>query len=518
MTEARPKGAKRRVAIIGSGFSGLGLAIQLRKAGIESFTILEKSDRLGGTWRDNTYPGAACDTPAFSYCFSFEQKMDWSRKWAPQAEILGYLEHCARKYGLLSHIRFGNEIAGARFDAERAAWRLRTTGGEQIEAEVLVSAVGQLNRPFVPAIPGRDRFRGASFHSARWSPDFDPARRRIAVVGNAASAIQFVPPLATEAKRLTIFQRSANWMFPRLDRAYGEDERRRFARHPWLARLYRWWIWLQHEMRFPLFRRNALLSRRTQQLAERSMRAQVADPRLQDALVPDYPIGGKRILISDDYYDALNRENVEVVTSAIDHLEEEAAVTRDGRRFPVDAVILATGFESTSFLAPMEIEGLGGRSLQRVWEDGARAYLGITVPGFPNLFLMYGPNTNLGHNSIVFMIECQARYILDCIRALETRNLAYIDLRPDVAEAYDEQIQRELAATVWAATGRSWYKTERGRITNNWSGTTLRYWWKTRRADLDAYRQLAAAPLREAAGAAEVPANGVAAFQSAARR
>ena len=479
-----------RIAVVGSGFSGVCLGIQLKKAGIDSFTLFEKADRIGGTWRENTYPGAACDTPAFAYCFSFEQKTDWSRKWAPQAEILDYIEHCADKYGLRPHIRFDTEIAGAHFDGDEGVWHLRTARGEELEVDVLVSSVGQLNRPATPEIPGIERFRGPRFHSARWDHDCDLRGKTVAVVGNAASAIQFIPPIARETERLLIFQRSANWMIPRGDRAYRDSEKRRFAAHPWLARLYRWGIWLQYEATWPVFRRNEFLSGRMGRMAEGSMRQVVSDPALRDVLVPDYPIGGKRVLISDDYYQTLNRDDVHVITDPIDHLTEDAVVTRDGSAHPADVVIFASGFESTSFLAPMKIAGLDGRSLTTEWKEGARAYLGITVAGFPNLFMTYGPNTNLGHNSILFMIECQTRYIIECIQAIASRGLKYLDLRQDVMDAYNDQIQEELGRTVWAATGKSWYKTEAGLITNNWSGSTTRYWWKTRRADLGLYRQV----------------------------
>jgi cation diffusion facilitator CzcD-associated flavoprotein CzcO len=488
---------ERRIVIIGSGFSGICLGIQLKQAGIETFTIFEKSDRVGGTWRENTYPGAACDTPAFSYCFSFEQKTDWSRKWAPQPEILGYIEHCVRKYGLEPHIRLGSEIESARFDEDESVWRIRTTAGKELVADVMVSAVGQLNRPSVPDLPGLRDFRGPCFHSARWDHALDLAGKQVAVVGNAASAIQFVPQIAREAARLRIFQRSSNWMLPRLDRAYSQKEKRRFARFPLLAKLYRWWIWLQHEIRFPAFRRNAFVSQRLARMAEQSMRDQISSPGLRRALVPDYPVGGKRILISDDYYPTLERDDVELVTSAIDRLREDAIVTRDGTVHPADVVILATGFESTAFLAPMTIDGLGGRCLSDEWKEGARAYLGLTVSGFPNFFMMYGPNTNLGHNSIIFMIECQTRYIVDCVRQIFDRRIDSIDLRADVMESYNAKLQQELARTVWSATGKSWYKTSDGKITNNWSGTTARYWWKTRRADLRLYHQIVRAPVAE---------------------
>jgi cation diffusion facilitator CzcD-associated flavoprotein CzcO len=478
-----------RIAIIGSGFSGLCLGIQLKRAGVDSFTIFEKADRLGGTWRDNSYPGAACDVPSMAYCFSFAQKADWSRKWSPQAEILAYLEDCARRFDVLPHIRFGTEIAGARFDEAAQAWRLRTVAGEELEFDVLVSGVGQLNRPNVPKLPGLDRFRGERFHSARWNHGYELRGKRVAVVGNAASAIQFIPEIARDADRLHVLQRSPNWMLPRGDRAYTEREKRRYVRHPLLTRLYRWRIWYQYETGFfPIIRRHRLASRLAERAARKYVEAEIADPRLRELLIPDYPIGGKRVLISDDYFQALRRDNVELVTSGIDRFEEDAVVMRDGRRIEVDCVILATGFESTSFLAPMTIEGRGGRRLHDDWRGHARAYLGMTVAGYPNLFMMYGPNTNLGHNSIVFMIECQTNYILDCLRRMEARGLQTMELHPDALDAYYERMTRSLQKTAWAATDKSWYKTADGTITNNWPGTTVRYWWETRRADLAVYR------------------------------
>jgi cation diffusion facilitator CzcD-associated flavoprotein CzcO len=277
-------------------------------------------------------------------------------------------------------------------------------------------------------------------------------------------------------------------MVPRNDLAYTDDQKRRFARNPVRTRLYRWLIYFQHEMNWPVFRRVSFLSRRMAQLAETYMRTTVTDPKLHDALLPDYPIGGKRILISDDYYAALNRENVEVVTSSIDHLDQSAVATADGRTIPIDVLIYATGFESTAFLAPMAIRGRDGRLLQDEWAGGAKAYLGISVAGFPNMFLMYGPNTNLGHNSIIFMIECQANYILNCLKRMDESGSSTIDLRREVMDQFDAVQQKELQQRVWASTGKSWYKNEAGRITNNWSGSTIRYWWNTIRADRAAYQ------------------------------
>jgi cation diffusion facilitator CzcD-associated flavoprotein CzcO len=479
-----------RIAIIGAGFAGLCLGIQLKKLGLESFTLFEKSQRLGGTWRDNRYPGSACDLPSMAYCFSFEQKTDWSRKWSPQAEILEYMDHCAEKYGLLPHIRFGTEVAGARFDADSGVWRIVTGAGDEIEAEILVSGVGQLHRPYRPAVPGLDRFEGECFHSAEWNHDYDLHGKRVAVIGNAASAIQFIPEIAKQVEQLYVFQRSANWMLPRGDRAFTDAEKRRFSEWPLVAKLYRWFIWGRQELMFPMFIGSERAAKKAMQMALKSMRSVIADPKLQDALVPDYPIGGKRILISDDYYPALERPNVQVVLEGIERFDAKSVITRDGAAFEVDAAILATGFRTNEFLAPMQIEGLDGLSLGMLWADGARAYFGLTVAGFPNFFMMYGPNTNLGHNSIIFMIECQTNYIIRSIQILQREGLKYLNLRPRAMQAFNRKLDAELERTAWARTGKSWYKNEAGQITNNWSGTTARYWWQTRKVDLDAYEQV----------------------------
>jgi cation diffusion facilitator CzcD-associated flavoprotein CzcO len=479
-----------RIAILGAGASGLCLGIRLGQSGFRDFVILEKSQDVGGTWHENRYPGACCDVPSHLYSFSFERKSDWSRKFAPQPEIQDYFRHCARKYGLLPRIRFGVEVTGARFDEAKGVWRLATRGGEEIEAEVLVSGVGQLNRPHVPDFPGLASFAGTSFHSARWDPGFDPRGKRVAVIGNAASAIQFIPPVAEQAAEVHVFQRTPNWVVPRLDFAYGERARWLFARVPGLERLYRWLIYWSFELRFFTFRGQGggWLGRRMEQAAREYLAAEIPDPTLREALTPDYPAGCKRILISDDYLPALRRENVELVTSGIERIVPEGVVTRDGSTRAVDAIVFATGFETTSFLAPIEVEGLGGRKLSEQWRDGAEAYLGVAVAGFPNLFLMYGPNTNLGHNSILFMIEAQTRYILESLNELARSGRACLEVKAEAQEAYNEEIQRALADTVWSSTRcGSWYKTASGKVTNNWKGFTLEYWWRTRRPDWSAF-------------------------------
>ncbi|HTM19204.1 MAG TPA: NAD(P)/FAD-dependent oxidoreductase [Kofleriaceae bacterium] len=472
---------QRDIVIVGAGHAGLCLAAQLRRAGHRRITLLERGDRLGGTWRDNIYPGAACDTPAFSYCFSFAQKRDWSRKWAPQAEILGYLEQLADDHDLRRHIHTGVAVAGARRQGGR--WRLRTSAGD-IDADVLISAVGQLGRPRLPHFAGLADFAGSRFHSAAWPRGWDPAGRDVAVIGSAASAVQLVPAIAPRVRRLTVFQRSPNWILPMDNRAFRPWERALLERVPAAARLYRWYLYYAFEARYPVIRARPWAAGRATELALEHLTEQVADPELRRRLTPDYPIAAKRVLLSDDYYPALQQGNVRLVTEPIECFTRAGLVTRDGREHRVDAAIFATGFDATAFLAPMEISGEGGVTLAARWAAGASAYLGITVPGFPNLFLMYGPNTNLGHNSILFMLECQARYIVDCLRQMDRRGLRSIDVRAEVHARWLRAVERDLADTAWAQVDDSWYRHESGRITNNWPRSTLAYYFRTRRADM----------------------------------
>ena len=500
----------RQIAVIGCGFSGLCVAMQLVRAGVRSFTIFEKSDRLGGTWRDNVYPGAACDIPSLEYCFSFEPRVEWSRKWAPQAEILAYMQACAEKYGLARHVRYGSEIAAARFDEEAKVWRLETAGGERFTADVLVSAVGQLHRPAMPSIEGIESFRGRSFHSARWPAGEDLAGERVAVVGNAASGVQLIPEVVKRARQVTVFQRSPNWVLPKDDRLYTRLEHAVLRRTPRLARILRWATWARNESRMPVLTRNRVFSAVATRMGEKHLERQVRDPELRRKLTPAYPIGAKRILLSDEYFPALQQPHVCLVTSPIARAVPEGLMTRSGGRedvIPADTIVFATGFRTTEFLAPMRIEGTGGRTLEEAWRYGAEAYLGMTVSGFPNLFLMYGPNTSLGHNSVLFMMECQARYLLDALRQMSDRGFAALDVRPEAQAAFTAEMQQALAETVWADIDSSWYKNERGRITNNWPYTTASYFFRTRRVDLSHYRlvlrplKVASVPSRATPGA-----------------
>ncbi|MQA85778.1 MAG: SidA/IucD/PvdA family monooxygenase [Streptosporangiales bacterium] len=463
------------------------MGVQLIKAGIDDFVILEKADDVGGTWRDNTYPGAACDIPSHLYSFSFEKKTDWSRKYPSQQEILDYLRDCARKHGLLGHIRFGVEVTEARFDEADATWRVRTATGEEIAARVLVSACGQLNRPTLPDLLGLADFAGHAFHSARWDHGYDLTGKRVAVVGTGASAVQFIPPVAEQAERLYVFQRSAPYVVDKPDRPYADWERALLRRVPPLYTLSRVWQYLYYEMRVLGFVKYTRLMDLLANRFRRNLVGQVGDTGLQQVLTPDYPMGCKRILLSNDYYPAVRRDNVEMVTEPIEAVEPEQIVTADDRRRPVEAIIFGTGFQSTDFLAPMRVVGTGGRELSEVWQDGAEAYLGITVSGFPNLFLLYGPNTNLGHNSIIYMLESQFRYVLRCIRELRRNGLAYLDVRPDVQNEFNARLQERLRASVWDKGCTSWYKTASGRNTNNWPSYTFAYRRATRRPRLADY-------------------------------
>ncbi|WP_083441583.1 flavin-containing monooxygenase [Nitriliruptor alkaliphilus] len=470
-----------RVGVIGTGFSGVAIAAELQTLGIHSFTMLEKADEIGGVWRDNTYPGAACDVPSHLYAFSWKPESDWSLRFAPQAEIHAYLQDAARERGLLPHIRFGVEVVRAVWSDTAATWHVHLDTGEIVTFDVLVAGTGQLNRPAIPALPGIDGFTGLHFHSARWDHAADLEGRDMVVIGTGASAIQFVPHLAETAQQVTVVQRSAPWVVPKADRAYSARQRATFARVPGYARAYRAFQYLRYESRWPAFSGNALAGRAATAIARRHMESSVHDPELRERLTPDHPIGCKRILQSNDWYPALARPNVDVVDGRVTRVEADAVVLDDGTRLPCDTIVWGTGFKTTEFLAPIELRGRGGTDLNDAWRDGAEAHLGITVAGFPNLFLMYGPNTNLGHNSIIFMLECQARYIGQAVARMAEDDLASIEVREDVHRRFNDSLQRRLQGSVWAGGCDSWYVDEHGRIVNNWAGTTLEYRWRTRR-------------------------------------
>lgn len=463
------------IVIIGAGAGGLAMGAQLRAAGVTSFRIVEKSDGVGGTWRDNSYPGAACDVPSHLYSLSFASWGRWSRKFAPQPEILRYFEWVADRFGLRDHIETNREVASLDYDDGSQRWRIGFVTGEVEYADIVVSALGQLNRPFVPEIAGRDRFAGEQFHSARWRRDVDLVDRDIAVIGNGASAVQFVPEVAKVARSLTVFQRSANWIIPKPDRPYRRIERRLLEQVPPARRLHRWWIYWRLEANVSLMRSGSLLGR----LIERRVSSELGklvSPRLSaEALIPDYSPGCKRLLISNDYYATLLRPNVSVTTSPVREIAADAIVTEDGVAHTCDLLIWGTGFRASEFLAPIAVSGPQGRRLSDAWSEGARAHLGMAIEGFPNLFLLYGPNTNLGHNSILFMIEQQVGYTLRMIEEKVLLGLRSVEVDPAAHSRYDDEVQSAAARTVWAEGCHSWYKNASGRITNNWTHYTTVY-------------------------------------------
>jgi cation diffusion facilitator CzcD-associated flavoprotein CzcO/acetyl esterase/lipase len=475
-----------RVAIIGAGFGGIGLGMTLKRAGIDSFEIFEKAEGIGGVWRDNTYPGAACDVPSHLYSFSFEPNPDWSRRYSPQPEILDYLERCVEKYGIGPNLRLGTEVSRAQFDEGSGRWRIETAGGETVEADVLVSACGQLSRPALTRIEGSDRFAGPIFHTARWDHGVKLDGKRVAVIGTGASTIQVVPAIAERVGQLDVYQRSAPYVIPKKDRPYMPWERRLFRWFP-PARLFaRFTQWLLFEVFISAFNQFRAVGRLVARMFERNLDDQVSDPELKRALTPDHVLGCKRVLISPDYYPTLERPNVELVTQGVRELTKRGVVADDGTERPVDVIVLSTGFESNRFLSPMEIRGRGGLDLNEVWRDGAKAYLGMTVAGFPNLFVMYGPNTNLGSGSIIFQLESQMAYIADAVERLR-RTGGWLSVRPDVQEAFDREMQSRLSTSVWQTGCNNWYVDEHGRNTNNWPGFTLEYRRRTRRLDPSDY-------------------------------
>lgn len=478
-----------KVCVIGTGFAGLCMAIQLKRQGIEDFVILDKAEKVGGTWRENSYPGAGCDVPSHLYSYSFELKPDWSRRFAKQSEIVDYIEHCARKYDLYRHIRFGTEVAEARFDEARGLWSVTTKAGAVIEAEFVVSGLGQLSRPQFPRIPGMDRFKGKAFHSAHWDHGYDLSGKRVVVIGSGASAVQFVPEVQKAAKHLTLFQRSPAWMISKDDRVFSPLWQALCRYLPGFQRAYRNYTYLLLESRFVSFRRAKgffawLATKQCQSFLDKS----VTDPALKAKLQPDFPVGCKRILISNDWYPALSQPNVEVVTEGVREITETGVVTTDGRTVEADCLIYGTGFETQSFIAPMKVWGRQGAELNERWRNGAEAHKGVAVAGFPNFFVLYGPNTNLGHNSIIFMIERQVGYILKCMKEVARRRAATLDVTPDAMSDYNTRLQQDFEGTVWTANCSSWYRNAAGRITNNWPGFTVGYWWMMREPDFNDFR------------------------------
>ncbi|GAB2870530.1 NAD(P)/FAD-dependent oxidoreductase [Actinoallomurus bryophytorum] len=472
-----------RLVIIGSGFAGLGMAIQLKKAGYHDFVILEKDDDLGGTWRDNRYPGCACDVPSHMYSFSYELNPDWSRMFAPQEEIWAYLRRCADKYELASHIRFGSTVDALEWDDEARHWNVVLADGTMLTPKAVVSGMGALHVPSLPAIPGAERFAGTVFHSAQWDRTCDLTGKRVAVIGTGASAVQFVPKIAGDAASLRVFQRTPPWVQPKPDFVLPGWARGVFRYVPGAQRAFRNAIYWLLETRAVGFTIDPRLMAPQEKVARAHIARQVPDPVLRAKVTPDYTIGCKRILLSSDYYPALARPNVDVVTEGITEITETGLVTADGTAHDVDVIIYGTGFKVTDALAGQHIVGRGGQKIQDAWADGIEAHHGITIAGFPNLFMLLGPNTGLGHNSVVFMIESQVQHVLSCLRLLSEEKAGEIEVRPRAQRRFNDRLHRRLRKAVWNEGGcKSWYLDEHGVNRTIWPGFSFEYWARTRRA------------------------------------
>ncbi|MFL6122856.1 flavin-containing monooxygenase [Actinophytocola sp.] len=474
--------------VIGTGFSGLGMAIQLKRDGRNDFVVLEKAHDVGGTWRDNTYPGCACDIQSHMYSFSFAQNPAWTRSFSPQPEIWDYLRGVADRYRLRDHIHFGVEVTGARWDADERRWHVTTGRGEYV-ARFLVAGIGALHLPNVPKLPGIERFGGEAFHSARWNHDYDLAGKRVAVVGTGASAVQFVPRIAQDVARLTLFQRTPPWIMPKPDHEMPNWAKTLFRVVPGAQRLYRDLIYWLLEARAVGFNGNPALMKLAQRVALAHLHRQVKDPELRRKLTPDYLMGCKRVLIANDYYPALTRENVEVNTGGISAVTERGVVDGNGVEHEVDVIIYGTGFHVTDAYDYLDITGVDGRDLAKEWrEEGIQTHLGITVAGYPNLFFLLGPNTGLGHNSVVFMIESQIRYVSQAMALADHAGAAAVDTKESAQAEFQSDIQRKLAGGVWTRGGcRSWYLDARGVNRTIWPGFTWRYWLRTRKVDPSAF-------------------------------
>jgi len=483
------------IAILGTGFSGLGMAMKLKQQGYDDFVIIERATDIGGTWRDNTYPGCACDIPSHLYSFSFAPNTQWSHFYSPQPEIQDYLRRCARDTGLLPHIRWNTELQAASWSDEEQCWHLTTSQGP-LAADILILGQGPLNEPSLPAIPGIDLFEGVIFHSSRWNHGYDLTNKRVAVIGTGASAIQFVPQIQPKVSRLFLFQRTPPWIVPRLDHPIPAWKQSMFRLLPFTRQLVRARIYTRQEITALALVYRPKLLEQGMRIAREHLERQVPDPVLRAKLTPHYTMGCKRILVSDDFYPAVCQSNVELITEGIREVRAHSIVTADGTEREIDAIICGTGFHVINTRLPQSIYGRGEQSLAASWQDYPRSYLGTTVSGFPNLFLLIGPNTGLGHNSMVYMIESQVAYILNCLRTMERRNLQTVEVRTEAERAFTEEMQQRMQGTVWTSGCTSWYLDAQGRNATLWPGFTFEFRRRTRKFDLKSYL---ATPLRDPA-------------------
>jgi cation diffusion facilitator CzcD-associated flavoprotein CzcO len=487
---ARPQPPSKRpleVIVVGAGFGGIAAAIELRRYGITEVSILEKAPELGGTWLYNSYPGAACDVPSHLYSFSFAQRRDWTRLCSPQSEIHSYLRAVAHSLRVDQLVQTNVTVTSCSWSDAGCRWNVETAEGATHHADVLILATGQLHQPSRPLIEGAETFAGHSFHSAEWDHDHPLAGERVAVVGTGASAVQFIPEIAPEVESLTVFQRSANWFLPRRNRPYPTAVRNAVERIPGLQSFRRGFVFLYTEALTMAIRHPRTLGRVAAARSRAFMRSQLKDPALRRLATPDYTFGCKRVLFSSSFLPALQRANVQLVADPIVRIEPTGIVTADGTLHELDCVIWATGFKTTDFMFPMEVTGSEGQSLRELWSGGAHAHLGMSVPHFPNMFLMYGPNTNTSGGSIIVYLEAQAAYIRQALLQLRARGAGAIEVRPEVEAASDRALQARFDGTAWTQCD-SWYRDERGRIVTNWPGYMREYLRQTAQLDAGEYR------------------------------
>lgn len=474
---------RHRIVIAGAGPGGICLGIKLKQAGIDDFVLLERSPAAGGTWFNNRYPGLACDIPSHLYSFEFEQKPDWSRPYATQKEILAYMQHCVDKYGLGPHIRYATDVTGAGWQDAAGLWKVVAGDGTEFVADVFVSALGMFNELQWPDVPGLRDFSGPIVHTARWPEGLDLTGKRVAVVGSAASAVQLIPEVAKQAAQLHVFQRTANWILPKADEPYGADELAQRRRDPSVTRRMRREIFDFFEL-LMTFDKPDLMAQLERQALE-NLEA-VADPATREKLRPRVPLGSQRPLFSNTFYPAFNRPNVELVTDPIEAFTGKGVVTRPGGARDVDVLVLATGYAANRFLSVIDVTGRDGLCLAAAWRDGPEAYLGIAVSGFPNLFMLYGPNTNNG--SILHMLESQADYIVGKLRHMEADGIRWIEVRREAMDAYNAALQREIAAVeAWRTLGTRYYRASSGRVVTQWPHTMTAYRQRTQVPDMEAF-------------------------------
>ena len=475
--------------IVGAGFSGLCMAIRLKQAGMNNFVILERNHHIGGTWYDNSYPGAACDVESHLYSYSFEPNPDWSRQFSPQEEILRYMDHCVDKYGLAPHIRLNMNITKSVFDEKTGTWTVTAASGETFTGRILLTCSGGLSEPAFPDIKGLDTFKGKLFHTARWDKSFDPKGKSVAVIGTGASAIQVVPAIVSQVKHLDLFQRTAPWILPKKDKDISSFRRTMYKYLPFTRKLYRTRLYWRNELMAIGFVVNPGILKFGGKLVIHHLNSSIKNEELRKKLTPHFVLGCKRILLSNEYYPAIEQPNLSLITEGIQEVNAKGILTKDGVQHDTDAIILATGFQAAEGVLRYDVKGKGGIDLNDTWNTtGAEAYLGTSISGFPNMFIVVGPNTGLGHSSMILMIEAQVHYIMEALKTMKQKGAKYTDVKKEVEKEYNNEIQIKLAKSVWQSGGcMSWYQTKSGKNVTLWPGFTFTFMKRTKNFEPDKY-------------------------------